>query len=110
MWYENRTIMYVYFTLLTIFYAGFLFSYLGWNYLTFHELTYVRMSIQVLVAIVLLLRFHPWRPFRNHILTQDDVTLIFASASILMINVLLEQSQLSKFLLEQSQWLLTKGV
>ena len=87
MWYENKWTVYLYFTLLAIMYVGFLLVFLGWNVLTFQQLMYLRMGIQILIAGVLLFKFHPGR---KHYLGDNDATFIFGSSTFLIANVILE--------------------
>lgn len=93
MWYDNRWVMYVYFFLIMMMYGGIALVYLDFAFLTVQQLTYLRMMIQILIAVVLMIRFSPHR--HRHRLVEGDSTLIFASGTFLVANVILESLHLS---------------
>jgi hypothetical protein len=78
----------IYYSLLVILYCLYFFIIVGVFYI---NTTYVRMlimAIQVFIACILIIRFHP---LRHHSFNESDSDIIFASACFLLLNAFLTE-------------------
>lgn len=79
---NNSTSIYKY--LMWIIYTIYILLFLGVLSSNFKYLRYFSNTVQLLVCIFLITRFHP---FRKHYYTKNDATMIFASALFMLQNI-----------------------
>jgi len=82
-------IAYIYFVLILVLIGCYLCILMNWDLVSTDAVAMIRHIIQGLIAIYLLLRFHP---FQNKvvILKGSDVDIIFASATFLLFHFMVE--------------------
>jgi hypothetical protein len=78
----------IYFALVAIMYTGYAAIYLNAPLFSLDTLSFMRLTVEILIAVVLIIRF---RPFREHFISHGDAGIIFASATFLVANVFLEK-------------------
>ena len=74
----------IYFWLIFASYVVYIAAFLGILYINTKYIHELSVFIQVFIATVLIIRFNP---LRKHVLRESDITIIFASAVFLLINV-----------------------
>ena len=82
---SNQIIIPLYFVLTGALYAGFFSILMGYKWVTKEQLAYYRTYIEIFIAVVLLIRFGSFR--KKHRYIEGDSTLICASASFILINI-----------------------
>jgi len=81
----------IYVSLMVILYCFYFFIIFGIFYINIHYLRILIVSIQVFIAIILIIRFNP---FRRHTLQKSDGDIIFASATFLLFNAFLTEDSI----------------
>lgn len=82
-------IAYTYFVLIAILMVGYLSVFMKWDIVLLDSIHLIRNIIQGLIAIYLLLRFHPFQN-KGLVLKGSDIDIIFASATFLFFNLFIE--------------------
>jgi len=89
---KTNIIIIVYSVLLVLLYMGYASTYFEWNWVTVSQLLLFREIMEGLLALYLIVRFHPFQ--QKHTFYQEDGTIVFASATFLFFNVLIEYALL----------------
>jgi hypothetical protein len=75
----------IFWTLLITVHILYIFTFLGIVFLNPNYIRLFRIIVQIIICVLLLLRFNP---FTRHDITALDKTMIFSSASFLLLNLL----------------------
>ena len=78
----------IYFILIAVMYTGYAAIFIGYPLFLLDTLSFMRLTVEILISVVLIIRF---RPFREHYISHGDAGIIFASATFLVTNVFLEK-------------------
>jgi hypothetical protein len=86
--FTKKIIVPVYYGCIVLLYVGYILNAFEIKIISPHFLYYLRQTLQVFLAIFLIVRFGPWH--MTHEITQGDTGIIYASAIFLFINICIE--------------------
>lgn len=84
-----------YMFLITVLYISYILLFLGISYIAPQYIRLISNSIHVLLAIILIIKFNPFRA--NNVIVPSDSAMIFGAAVFILINVGITEFAMSFF-------------
>lgn len=84
-----------YMFLITVLYISYILLFLGISYIAPQYIRLISNSIYVLLAIILIIKFNPFRT--NNVIVPSDSAMIFGAAVFILINVGITEFAMSFF-------------